>query len=99
MKKDITVIFAENNNQQILIGCQAYEFEFTQSDLTKVIKNTYDSRELAEYSKLDPADNGDYEMAMCIASFWLHTDVELMIQDFIDRTPENLHDHLQPSKA
>ena len=96
--ENIIILHAEDNNQHCIICDKAYEFEFSVSDLAKIIKKSCTSNELAEQSGLDCADYNDTEMSNLIAHYWLHSDVELLIQDFIDNTPELLIDHLQITK-
>lgn len=96
--ENIIILHAQDNNQHCIICDKAYEFEFTQFELAKVIKESYTSNELAELSELDCADYNDTEMSNLIAHYWIHYHVELLIQDFIDNQPHNLSDHLQVTK-
>lgn len=98
MENNIVILHAQEWNQHAMIDFKTYEFEFDLSDLAKVISESYTTEELEAESEIDSANYNDYQKAKEIASYWLHKDVELLIQDFIDNQPHNLSDHLQVTK-
>lgn len=89
--KNITIISAKPNRQVVEINVKKYEFEFSEKELAESIENN--CFELSDRSGLG-CDYSESDKAEYLACDWEHSDVEMLISDFITDNPNNLIDHL-----
>ena len=82
------------NKQICTIDGLDYQFEFSERDLIDSIETNCSWSDLENRSGCDLDDFSDFEMASIIAEDWEHSDVEMMIKNYIKENPNNLQDHL-----
>ena len=93
----IEITQADRIKQTALIHGLSYEFNFSEMELAKAIRNNNTISELEDISGLDSADYTALEMSEQIAQDWDHEDVALLIADFVVDHSDKLIDHLTPN--